>query len=70
MAWILGAGGVVVAAGLWWANSNFWPDLPKTELSYLSTIKLKSLDGTDKALLARDLWKDKGAVIMVVRRAG
>lgn len=70
MAWILGAGGMAVAAGLWWANSDFWKDTPKTDVSYLNSIKLTSLDGTKKESFARDLWNDKGAVVMVVRRAG
>ena len=70
MAWILGAGGMAIAAGLWWANSDFWKYIPKADLSYLNSIKLTSLDGTKREFLARDLWKDQGAVVMVVRRAG
>lgn len=70
MAWFLGAGGVAALAGVIIANWDWYKNSPRPDLAYLSSIKLKALDGTGKKVLASDLWRKAGAVIMVVRRPG
>lgn len=39
-------------------------------LQQLEQAVLKRLDGTGRTVKAKELWKDNGAVIMVVRRPG
>ena len=70
MAWFLGAGGVAALTGVIIANWDWYKNSPRPDLAYLSSIKLKTLDGTGKKVLASDLWSKAGAVIMVVRRPG
>ena len=70
MAWFLGAGGVAALTGVIIANWDWYKNSPRPDLAYLSSIKLKALDGTDKEVLASELWSKAGAVIMVVRRPG
>ena len=40
------------------------------ELSLLEKASLKRLDGSEAVVEGRELWQEKGAVIMVVRRPG
>ena len=40
------------------------------ELSLLEKASLKRLDGSGAVVEGRELWHEKGAVIMVVRRPG
>ena len=70
MAWYLGAGGLAALTGVIIANWDWYKNSPRPDLAYLSSIKLKALDGTGKDLLASELWSKAGAVIMVVRRPG
>lgn len=70
MAWILGAGGVVAIATIFAANWDWFKNSPRPDLAYLRDIKLKVLDGSGKELMASELWRESGAVIMVVRRPG
>lgn len=70
MAWLLGAGGVAAIAGILAANWDWYGNSPRPDLHYLSAIKLKSLDDSGKHLIASELWRKSGAVIMVVRRPG
>lgn len=72
MAWLLGAGGVAAIAGILAANWDWYGNSARPDLQYLSAIKLKSLDGSGhgKHLIASELWRKSGAVIMVVRRPG
>lgn len=70
MAWLLGAGGVAAIAGILAANWDWYGNSVRPDLQYLSAIKLKSLDGSGKHLIASELWGKSGAVIMVVRRPG
>lgn len=69
MAWLL-AGGVAAAAGLLWANMDWFKNIPKADYPYLREIKLETLDGSDRIIDATDLWTNNGAVIMVIRRPG
>ena len=68
--WFLGAGGAVAVAGIILANWDWYRNSPRPDLAYLSSIKLKALNGTNKDVMASELWRDSGAVIMVVRRPG
>lgn len=72
MSLVLKAGAVAAVAGIAMINTGWFDtkDIPKATLPYLSNIELKTLDGSNKALLATNLWKKNGAVIMVVRRLG
>ena len=70
MAWILGAGGLAAIAGIFTANWDWYKNSARPDLAYLSSIKLKALDGSGKELMASELWRESGAIIMVVRRPG
>jgi len=69
MGWILGTS-IIIAAGLGYANYN-WYKTVTVPYSHIANAELTALDTTGMKLLGEDLWKDsKGAVVMVVRRAG
>ena len=68
MAWTVGAG-MLVAIGLGYANYN-WYKTVKMPYEHIANAELKTLDGTDKLLMGKDIWKDNGAVVIVVRRPG
>ena len=70
MAWLLGAGGVAAVATFFAANWNWYSNSARPDLAYLSAIKLKTLDGSGTEIMASELWRKSGAVIMVVRRPG
>lgn len=70
MAWILGAGGIAAVAGIFAANWDWYKNSARPDLTYLSAIRLKALDGSGREVLASELWEKSGAVIMVVRRPG
>ena len=70
MAWLLGAGGVAALTGIIFAHWDWYKNSARPDLAYLSAIKLKALDGTGKEVMASELWRKAGAVIMVVRRPG
>ena len=70
MAWLLGASGIAAIAGFIACNWNWFTKSPRPDLAYLSAIKLKALDGSGKEIMASELWRKSGAVIMVVRRPG
>ena len=70
MAWLLAAGGIAAVGGILAANWDWFKNIPRPDLAYLSAIKLKVLDGSGKEIMASDLWRNSGAVIMVIRRPG
>lgn len=70
MAWLLASGFAAIAAGMFAANWDWYRNSPRPDLAYLSAIKLKALDGSGKEIMASELWRKSGAVIMVVRRPG
>lgn len=51
------------------SDQNMADTAATTPMEYLSAITLQSVDGDEK-VMASDLWKDHGAVIMAVRRPG
>ena len=70
MAWLLASGVAAIAAGMFAANWDWYKNSARPDLAYLSAIKLKALDGSGKEIMASELWRKSGAVIMVVRRPG
>ena len=56
---------VIVANMPWFSGRT-----PKFDLEKLSKAKLLKLDGSNKQVNGRELWQQKGAVIMIVRRPG
>lgn len=70
MAWLLGASGIAVVASYVYSNWDWYKNSARPDLAYLKAIKLKTLDGLGRELMASDLWQNSGAVIMVVRRPG
>ena len=56
---------VIVANMPWFSGRT-----PKFDLEKLSKAKLLKLDGSNKQVNGRELWQEKGAVIMIVRRPG
>ena len=56
----------VLAANMrWFSGSN-----PKHDFELLRKAKLVRLDGSNEQISGQDLWRDNGAVIMVIRRPG
>ena len=70
MAWLLGAGGIAVVASYVYSIWDWYKNSARPDLAYLKAIKLKTLDGSGRELMASYLWQNSGAVIMVVRRPG
>lgn len=70
MAWLLGVGGIAALASYVYSNWDWYKNSARPDLAYLKAIKLITLDGSGKEVMASDLWKSSGAVIMVVRRPG
>ena len=82
MSWVWQAGLAVVIAVLIAINLDFWlPTSSKADIAYLQPAilqllgetKIKGLEFIDdgkKLFKASKLWRDTGAVIMVVRRPG
>ena len=56
----------VLVANIPWFSSH----TPRFDLEELGKAKLVRLDGNNKQVNARELWHEKGAVIMIVRRTG
>ena len=48
MAWLLAAGGIAAIGGILAANWDWFKNIPRPDLAYLSAIKLKALDGSGK----------------------
>ncbi|PFX28065.1 Redox-regulatory protein FAM213A [Stylophora pistillata] len=65
MAWLLGAGGIAALASYVYSNWDWYKNSARPDLAYLKAIKLKTLDGSGKEVMASDLWQNGGAVIMV-----
>ena len=63
------AGGVAVA-GIIYAQINWWRNTKCPTLDYLASSELITLDENNSEIVAKDIWADNGAVIMVVRRPG
>ena len=82
MSWVWQAALAVFIAVLVGLNLDFWlPTSPKADIAYLEKAvlrligetKISGLDFIDEnkqVFKASSLWKDVGAVIMVVRRPG
>ena len=71
MSWLVSAGATIAVAGFAMINAGFFNHKIETaSLSYLSAIQLKPLDGSNNLVMASDLWRKNGAVIMVIRRPG
>ena len=69
MGWILGTS-IMIAAGIGYANYNWYKTI-KVPYDHVAKAEVASLDGTNKIMLGKDLWRTgNGAVVMVVRRAG
>lgn len=67
----VGAAAVAGAAVLLNLPTNPWVAKPqKATLEYLEQAKLATLDGSQRSFDASDLWRERGAVIMAVRRPG
>lgn len=56
---------VIVANMPWFSGRS-----PRFNVEELMKAKLIKLDGSNRQIHGRELWQEKGAVIMVVRRAG
>ena len=56
----------VIIANMPWFSGRY----PKFDLAELRKAKLIKLDGSSKEIRGRDLWQERGAVIMIVRRPG
>lgn len=72
MQWLLlGAAGAAAGAVLM-CNMSAWliPAPQLATMEYLARAKLQTLDGSKRNFSASELWKDRGAVIMAVRRPG
>lgn len=70
-AWSLGAAAAAIGAVILVANSPLLLlKRPPFNLRQLEQAWLKYMDGSDRIIRAKDLWSDRGAVIMVVRRPG
>lgn len=68
---LLGAAGAAAGAAIL-CNLSAWL-IPKAQLAtldYLARAKLQTLDSAKRNFSASELWKDRGAVIMAVRRPG
>jgi len=50
--------------------TSLWMSSQKATLGYLASTTLTTLDDNKRKFVASDLWKEKGAVIMAVRRPG
>ena len=69
--WSLGAAAAAIGAVILVANSPFiLLRRPSFKLHQLEQAWLKYMDGSNRIIPAKDLWSDRGAVIMVVRRPG
>lgn len=68
---VLGSAAAALGAAILLANSP-WGSVSQQpyELSLLEKASLKRLDGSEAVVEGRELWHEKGAVIMVVRRPG
>ena len=52
----------------WWVHYS--PNREPFSLEELQGAVLRSLDGSGREVRAGDLWRERGAVIVVVRRPG
>lgn len=68
---VLGTAATALGAAVLVANSSWLLPTPEPyDLSKLEACKLKKLDGSGEVVRGIDLWKENGAVIVVVRRPG
>ena len=67
-----GAAVAVAAVAAGWLFTE--PSFPQTDLSAFSTAPLERVVGFEKprgeTVLAKSLWKDEGAIVIMVRRPG
>ncbi|XP_006163798.1 peroxiredoxin-like 2A isoform X2 [Tupaia chinensis] len=70
--WSVGAGALGAAAvALFLANTDMFLSKPqRASLDYLEDIDLKTLGKEPRTFKAKELWGERGAVIMAVRRPG
>ena len=68
---LVGTAAAALGAAILIANSPWaLPRRPPYQLKLLENAVLRYLDGSNRVVSGRDLWKEKGAVIMAVRRVG
>lgn len=69
--WVIGAAATALGAVLLVANSplTLMKRVPFT-IGQLEKASLMYLDNSNRLISAKELWKDNGAVIMIVRRSG
>ena len=70
--WMLvGTAAAALGAAILIANSPWAvPKRPPYQLKLLENAVLTYLDGSNRVVTGKDLWRKKGAVIMAVRRVG
>ena len=67
----MGTAAAALGAAILIANSPWAvPKRPPYQLKLLENAVLTYLDGSQRVVKGKDLWKEKGAVIMAVRRVG
>lgn len=68
---LLGAAGAAAGAVIF-CNLSAWlvPRAQLATLDYLARAKLQTINSAKTNFSAGELWKDRGAVIMAVRRPG
>lgn len=69
-----------VIAAVAYSNHDFWPDFQGTDIKYLNQAKLAFLapkpkkdsvrESTVPSIIAGELWRKTGAVVLAVRRPG
>jgi len=68
--WLKGLAGLAVGAAILCnLPARLWLPAEKATLKYLSETLLQTVDGS-RSFKASELWQQKGAVIMAVRRPG
>lgn len=66
-----GVAAVVAGMAVWYnLPTRLWLSGQNATLDYLAAASLTTLDESKRKFAASDLWKEKGAVIMAVRRPG
>lgn len=69
--WLKGLAGLAVgAAVICNLPTRLWLPAEKATLEYLAKTTLQTLDESGRKFPASDLWKERGALIMAVRRPG
>lgn len=68
---VLGTAAATLGAAIAYANSPWMlSNRASYDLDKLAAASLKRLDGSEQVVKAGELWRERGAVIMAVRRPG